>query len=39
MGIRKMRHGGTRWELKSWSLFLSQVLLKLMVTYGKRRTW
>jgi hypothetical protein len=36
-GITKGR-GGTRWKLEADSLSLFQVLLRLMVTYGKGRT-
>jgi hypothetical protein len=45
MGINgvyyKRSHGGTRWKLEVGreSLSLFQVLLKLMLTYGKGRAW
>jgi hypothetical protein len=39
-GNYKREHGGTRWKLEAENAHsLFQVLSKLMLTYGKGRTW
>jgi hypothetical protein len=38
-GNLKRGHGGTRWKLETERVSLFQMLLKLMLTYGKGRTW